>query len=93
VGARVVRALLPWNRELPDDGRSRLEHVLYDGEDFELLVAHERPRVNGLYEALERRGVYLLPIGSITEAGEGIVLQTATGDLAWPEGGWDHIGG
>ncbi len=55
------------------DGRSAMEHVLSDGEDFELLLA-----ASG---ALSGSGVPLLPIGEVTAKGAGLGLRRRDGGI------------
>ncbi len=55
-----------------NDGRSILDHVLSDGEDFELLIA-------GDIDADAAGNLGLLPIGKIT-AGSGLRIKTSAGN-------------
>jgi thiamine-monophosphate kinase len=67
------------------DGKAAREHALYDGEDFELLVAMPPNRVL----AAEQLG--FLPIGEITR-GPGIRLRDELGRVSELEvRGWEHF--
>lgn len=72
-----VDAQLPWEQ--------RIHHALHDGEDFELLVT--LPRLpDGLPD-----DVVLIPIGTVTAAGTGILLQRSDGSSRpLQPHGWQH---
>ncbi|MCB9867049.1 MAG: thiamine-monophosphate kinase [Phycisphaerales bacterium] len=66
------------------DGRSVLDHVLGDGEDFELLLAADM-------SADEAQNLDLLRVGEIT-ADAGVLLRGSDGTLyELPEGGYEHL--
>ena len=79
VGATLTEDLLEHvvsddtRRAAEDDDQSPLEHVLGDGEDFELLFA-----ASG---AVEDIGVPVFPIGTVTESG---LLLTRTSGVQEP---------
>jgi thiamine-monophosphate kinase len=78
-------------RRLPGGGDA-LAHALGDGEDFELLVAHE-----ALSEERERdlaaAGVALVRIGTVTPAASGLRLLVGGSPRPLPAGGYDHLRG
>jgi len=82
------------------DGRSCLEHVLHDGEDFELLLAVEPGAWGRLLErTAAEQGEYPLPMPRLSVIGEvvgerGLWLQRAGGqrEPLQPRG-WRHFQG
>jgi len=94
VGADVDPAALPIHDDVArhHDGRSALEHALHDGEDFELLLAHE-PLRPGVEAELEALGVRLRRIGLVT-ASPGVVRLVGTGGpTPLVPRGFDHLAG
>ena len=92
VGAELIGDLLKHvvsddaRRASQQDGRPALDHALYDGEDFELLlaVAGDAPEPPTIED------VYLHPIGVVTA--EGISIKQRDGGLQpLPPGGYDHL--
>src|SRR5206468_4217137 len=73
------------------DDRSRLDHALNDGEDFELLFTLASVEANRLLadQPLSRFGVPITRIGDIT-ADLGIRLRTADQTRDFPQGGFAH---
>jgi thiamine-monophosphate kinase len=72
------------------DGRSALEHVLGDGEDFELLVALDPAEADRLLKAWDC-GTPLRQVGRIEPAAVGRQLQRADGSrIGLPDVGYAH---
>jgi thiamine-monophosphate kinase len=74
------------------DGRSPIEHALYDGEDFELLFTASADREAELQsEWAARFGLRCTRIGLIT--GEsGVLRRSGTPPSIIPEEGYEHFG-
>jgi thiamine-monophosphate kinase len=71
-------------RAARDDGRTPLDHLLNDGEDFELLVSIAAGR-----GAKELAGLGLNPVGTVTESD--VILATADGGIEpLAPGGYQH---
>ncbi|MFV1960075.1 MAG: AIR synthase-related protein, partial [Planctomycetota bacterium] len=92
VGARLDALQIPIHPDAAGmgDDRSPLEHALYDGEDFELLLAHA-PLDPALRQVLEAAGVHLLEIGRVVEAGRGIALVRDGRTEPLAQRGFDHF--
>ncbi len=95
VAARLAASSIPVSmdarRAAERDGRSALEHAMFDGEDFELLftVKPEDARVLASYDV----GVPLRCIGRIVPAVEGEVVyveDASCGVRVFREGGYEH---
>lgn len=71
-------------------GESVLHHALGDGEDFELLLAHD-PLTDAQRTQLRTEGVALTQIGEIRPASEGLALRAAGEPGPWPGRGYDHL--
>ena len=92
VGAIVEAEALPAHTDAQATAdRSVLDRVLFDGEDFELLLAHAPVSATAQAE-LAAHDVRLHPIGRIV-AGEDVRLRQRGTLGPWPVGGWDHLGG
>ena len=97
-GAEVVAASVPVHEDvagLPPPPRAgalapALAHALFDGEDFELLVAHA-PLSEDDRRALEAAGAKLHPIGRLTDEGSGLRLLLGDRATPFPAGGYDHL--
>ncbi len=92
VGAHLIEGLLrnvisnDARRAAGQDGQPALDHALYDGEDFELLlaVAGDAPEPPTLED------VFLLPVGVVVS--DGVALQKRDGTLQpLPPRGYDHL--
>ena len=91
-GAELVESALPgslvarWAR----DGKSTLEHVLGDGEDFELLAAVEPGAAEGLLAAWDH-ATPLTRIGEVLTEGDGRRLKRPDGScIPLPDLGYEH---
>lgn len=89
VGARLDEAMLAEvvsedaERMAAKDGRSATDHVLCDGEDFELLLA-----IAGNPDV---KGVSIWPIGEIVSSDIGVVMRGLDGvDRIIESGGFEH---
>jgi thiamine-monophosphate kinase len=94
VGADLVAEWIPVHPDAARAGgpRTPLEHALHDGEDFELLLAHE-PLSPKALAALSRNGVHLMRVGTVTRE-PGIVRLIERGvPRLLPPGGYDHLHG
>ena len=88
VGARVESHAVPVH---PDaSGREPLEEALHDGEDFELLLAHDA-LIAPQEQALAAAGVTLHAVGRVVEASEGIQLVTDGRSEPLLPRGYDHF--
>ena len=67
-----------------------LSHALDDGEDFELLLAHD-PLPPHVERELEREGVRLVAIGTTTSFPGVMTLRTETGATPLVARGFDHL--
>lgn len=67
-----------------------LAHALFDGEDFELLVAHA-PLSDAERAALAAAGTTLHRIGTLTDAPGRLRLLEAGAPRPFPSGGYDHL--
>lgn len=92
VGADVDPAAIPVHEDVArhGDGRAPLEHALHDGEDFELLLAHD-PLPPALDAQLRAAGVRLHPIGRVTATAGVVRLLGKDGPLPLVPGGFDHL--
>jgi len=91
-GLRLEEAALPVavTARNTDDGRSALEHVLGDGEDFELLLAVEPNAAQKLLAGWDH-ATPLRRIGTIEPAAVGRRIKRASGaDEALPDLGYEH---
>jgi thiamine-monophosphate kinase len=92
VGAVVDAERVPVHpdvRRMPP-GASPLDHALHDGEDFELLLAHD-PLSPALVAALEREGVTLHDVGEVTASVGDVVLRRGGDVVPLVPRGWDHL--
>ncbi len=93
VGALVLGSALPLHADTRGAStRPPLERALHDGEDFELLLAHEALDA-GQVEALAAEDIHLTAIGRIVPAEEGIQLDLEGEPAPLEPGGWDHLSG
>ncbi len=91
VGALVEAAALPLHADTDASAtRAPLERALHDGEDFELLVAHDELSP-GLRATLASAGVGLTAIGRVVPESEGIYVETDGVLQPLRAGGWDHV--
>ncbi len=90
VGVRVHADRVPVHADVRGAGSERLRHALADGEDFELLVAHD-PLDEATRTALRDEGVALIDIGRFTEAAEGLTLVGASSTEPLAPEGFDHL--
>jgi thiamine-monophosphate kinase len=94
VGADVDPAAIPIHDDVRRhrDGRSPLEHALHDGEDFELLLAHDPlpPSVEAELLALRVR---LHAIGVVTATPGAVRLVHPDGPIPLVPQGFDHLAG
>jgi thiamine-monophosphate kinase len=77
-------------RRMTGDG-TPLEHACNDGEDFELLLAHD-PLTDAQRRGVEAEGVTLVRIGTVTAARAGVQLDSPDGSRPLARGGYDHLG-
>ncbi|MDJ0976829.1 MAG: thiamine-phosphate kinase [Planctomycetota bacterium] len=91
VGVRVDADRIPIHPDVDATGDARLAHALGDGEDFELLVAHE-PLDAETTNALAAEGVTLVPIGTFQAPEAGLVLVGPDGEQPLRPTGFDHLG-
>ncbi len=89
VGAVIDAEAVPIHPDVRDDEHEPLWHALHDGEDFELLLAHDDLDAGAL-DALADRGVPLHAIGRVTKAPR-ISLRRASGTEPLPALGYDHF--
>jgi thiamine-monophosphate kinase len=91
-GADVVATKVPVHADVAalPPGRDALEHALFDGEDFELLVAHA-PLSDGDRRALSAAGGTLHEIGRLTDAPGRLRLVFPDRTTPFPAGGYDHL--
>jgi thiamine-monophosphate kinase len=96
-GAEVLAASVPVHADvarLPKEPKGALPaglaHALFDGEDFELLVAHA-PLSAEDARALAAAGVALQAVGTLTDAAGGLRLVLESGAVPFPVGGYDHL--
>ena len=74
------------DRLAAQDGQPALDHALYDGEDFELIVALPADAPDE-----DRRALGLLPLGRITEPTGLFLRHTAGNRTLLPVRGWEHF--
>jgi thiamine-monophosphate kinase len=92
VGATVDLEAVPVHPDArAQEGRSRLDAALGDGEDFELLVAHA-PLDAERRAGLRAEGVTLVRIGHV-RAGEGVRVRAGDVERRLEPFGWDHLEG
>lgn len=70
-----------------------LQHALFDGEDFELLLTMSPPVANEVFNSIDcgelDLGCSLTRIGQVTEACD-LLLQSPVGRIPVPGGGYQH---
>ena len=80
VGAFIYQAAIPIateTRMIADEMETDVDrYALYGGEDLELLFTMPKEDIERMYELFDDFSV----IGKITEAGDGLIMQTAEGD-------------
>jgi thiamine-monophosphate kinase len=72
------------------DGVSALEHACNDGEDFELLLAHE-PLTDAQRRGLAAEGVTLVDIGAVTAERGVVAIDASSGRKPLVARGYDHL--
>ena len=92
LGARLYEAALPLDpetRAVADRFETDANvYALFGGEDYELLFTMPEDAL----DRLPRQGLFT-PIGRLTAAADGVVVQTAEGDeVPLGPGGFDHFG-
>lgn len=92
VGADVEASRIPIHPDVARtrDDRAALEHALDDGEDFELLVAHD-PLREDVDRALRAEGVVLTRVGTLTPRAGEVRLVDERGARPLPRRGFDHF--
>ncbi len=97
VGARIFAGKIPVSTAAEELGRGNpdaaLSHALYDGEDFELLLAlNPKIAVNACAEFQNRFNLPLTIVGEITgESGKVILVNPDTTEQELKPGGYDHF--
>lgn len=81
LGARLDHIPIHQDAHQHDDGRDPIWHAIYDGEDYELLLAGEASLAKEIPE--------LIAIGVVTQ-GPGIELATGDAIQTLKPGGWNH---
>ena len=92
VGAVLEAEQIPIHADADGAGsRTPLEQALHDGEDFELLLAHDA--LDPAQEkALQAAGIVLWPIGRVTSEAEGVLLLENDRRVPLLPLGYDHLG-
>jgi len=90
-GAEIVMSDIPIHPSVRDaarlTGKDPFEFVLSGGEDFELLFSIS---ANNLQQMIEK-GIHVTPIGRVTDADAGRMLQRPDGTRTSLSGGYNHF--
>jgi thiamine-monophosphate kinase len=89
VGALLHGSAIPVHADA--NPQAPLEAALHDGEDFELLLAHD-PLTATQVRELAASGVTLHRIGEVVERGRGVLLETNGEEAPLRPLGFDHFG-
>lgn len=97
VGARLFAEKIPVSdaarEQAGDNMEAALSHALFDGEDFELLIAMNPQNAKKASAEFKKRfGVFLSVIGSITaESGKVVMAHPDGTEENLARGGYDHF--